>query len=221
MRYDNFDRVEMGERIIWLAEKKRWTMGRLAEKLNISDGALSMKIRGKRPFSANELLVIADTFDITLDELVRGVEPENVTAHRATGLSARAIHTLLMFSLADKRKMKALNYALSFPQALDAIARYICFSPKQKGYYLSEKVSEDEKLIHCSMSSAVYKSVLGQNVINMLDEIRTKEHFSNSYWKYDYQDYDIDDYLTEEELLMAESDDEDFEDYDAEDDARE
>ena len=221
MRYDNFDRVEMGERITWLAEKKQWTMGRLAEKLNISDGALSMKIRGKRPFSANELLVIADTFDITLDELVRGVETENVTAHRATGLSKNAIHALCMFSLGDKHKRKALDYALSFPQALDAIARYICFSPAQKGYYLSEKVSEDGKLIHCSMSPAVYKSVLGQNVINMLDEIRTKEHFSKSYWKYDYQDYDIDDYLTEEELLMAESDEAGYEDYDADDDFRE
>ncbi len=220
-RYDNFDKVEIGERVISLAEKKHWTMKRLANKLKITDGALSMKTRGKRPFSAEELLIIADTFDVTLDELIRGVETRNVTAHRATGLSRDAINALLVFSLGNKQKRKALNYALSFPQVLDAIARYICFSPKQKGYYLSERISEDEKLIHCSMSQAVYKSVLGQNLINMLDEIRTKEHYSKRYWKFDYQDYDIDDYLPDEELMMAESADEDFEDYDAEDDARE
>lgn len=220
-RYDNFDRVEIGERIISLAEEKHWTMGKLADKLKITDGALSMKIRGKRPFSAEELLVIADTFDVTLDELIRGVETKNVTAHRATGLSRKAIDALLMFSLGNKQKMKALNYALSFPQVLDAIARYICFSPTQKGYYLSERVSEDEKLIYCSMSQAVYKSVLGQNLINMLDEIRTREHYSKRYWKFDYQDYDIDDYLPDEELMMAESAEEDFEDYDADDDTQE
>lgn len=178
---DNTGRTDIGERIDQLRAEKKLTLKKLAGNLFISDGALSMKMSGKRPFTVDELLILSDIFGITLDELVRGVRTKNVTAHRATGLSQKAISALNRYNLMEHRRMKALDFALSHQQVLDAIARYVSFVPERKGYFLSERVSEDDHFVYCSMSQAVYKSVLGQNLINMLDEIRTGKEYSREY----------------------------------------
>ena len=71
-RYDNIERSDIGERINQLRTRKNLTLKKLADKLGITDGALSMKLSGKRPFTADELFTISDIFNLTLDELVRG-----------------------------------------------------------------------------------------------------------------------------------------------------
>ena len=189
-RYDNFEPDDMGERIVNLVNsKKGWTMKRLAKKLEITEGALSMKINGKRPFSLYEVILISEVFNVTLDEIVSGTRPENLNARRATGLSQKAIDCVHWFSQIQYRDMKALNYALSFHQVLDAIARYVSFVPTEKGYFLSQNVSEEDKFVYCSMSQQVFKSVLGQNLLNMLDEIRSGEQYSKHYQCYeDFKD---------------------------------
>ena len=185
-RYDNIERSDIGERINQLRTRKNLTLKKLADKLGITDGALSMKLSGKRPFTADELFTISDIFDLTLDELVRGVRTENVNAQRATGLGERAISALHWFSSTETiRKRKALNKALSHHQVLDAIARYVCFVPKNPGFYLSERITGDEQLVNCTMSQRVYQNVLGQNLINMLDEIRSGKEYSRGYNAYE------------------------------------
>ena len=198
-RYENIERSEIGKRIDHLRTDKNLTLKKLAKKLYITDASLSMKMRGKRPFTIDELCTLSDIFNITLDELVRGVCSEQVDIHRETGLGNAAITALNWFSKTEPtRRIKALNLALSHQQILDALARYICYVPDQPGYYLSENILEDEKLVQCTMSKRVYKIVLGQNLINMLDEIRSKEKYS---WQYQaYEDF----LLPEENVQLAE-----------------
>jgi len=185
-RYVNIERSDIGERIDNLRARKNITLKKLAKRLDITEGSLSMKMRGKRPFTVDELFILSDIFNITLDELVRGVNSEYVNIHRETGLGKQAISALNWFNNTESaRNIKALNIALSHHQVLDAIARYISFIPKQPGYYLSENVQGDEKLVQCTMSQMVYKNVLGQNLINMLDEIRSKGQYSTDYAAYE------------------------------------
>ncbi len=185
-RYDNIERSEIGERIDELRAAKNMTLKKLAKRLNITDGSMSMKMRGKRPFTVDELFILSDMFKVTLDELVRGVSTEHVNIHRETGLGKKAISALNWFNATESsKKIKALNLALSHQQVLDALARYVSFYPEQPGYFLSEKVLEDEKLVQCTMSQKVYKNVLGQNLINMLDEIRSKAQYSREYQAYE------------------------------------
>lgn len=198
--YANIERSEIGEKIDELRAEKNVTLKKLAKRLNITEGSMSMKMRGKRPFTVDELFILSDIFKVTLDELVRGVNTEYVNIHRTTGLGNAAISALHSFSTYETpKRVKALNLALSHHQVLDAIARYISFIPDQPGYYLSDRVLEDEKLVQCTMSQRVFKNVLGQNLINMLDEIRTKEQYS---WK--YQTYEDFVFLQEDEELLAE-----------------
>ena len=79
---DNTGRTDIGERIDQLRAEKKLTLKKLAGNLFISDGALSMKMSGKRPFTVDELLILSDIFGITLDELVRGVRTKNVITGR-------------------------------------------------------------------------------------------------------------------------------------------
>ena len=207
-RYDNIERSEIGERIDELRAEKNVTLKKLAKRLDITEASLSMKIRGKRPFTVDELFILSDIFKITLDELVRGVSTEHVNIHRETGLGKRAISALSWFNKTESsKKIKAPNLALSHQQVLDALARYVSFYPEQPGYFLSEKVLEDEKLVQCTMSQRVYKNVLGQNLIYMLDEIRSTQQYSNSYRAYeDFRPLAEDEQLAEPSEFEKEDD---------------
>ncbi len=67
---DVIDNVKVGEYIKQLLKKKNMTQDDLAEHLNISKAAVSQNLRGKSTFDINNLIAIANLFEITLDELL-------------------------------------------------------------------------------------------------------------------------------------------------------
>lgn len=67
---DIIDNVKVGEYIKQLLKKKNMTQDDLAQHLNISKAAVSQNLRGKSTFDINNLIAIANLFEITLDELL-------------------------------------------------------------------------------------------------------------------------------------------------------
>ncbi len=171
-------REEIGSRVRALRVERGWTDEVLGKKIGLSSSNLNNKERGIRDFTWNEIIRLSDVFGITIDELIRGVKPENLAAHRKTGLCNDAVSSLKHFFEFNSLKMlKGLNLALSSDWVLDALARYMCFTPGAKGYYLSELHSYNkEHLLDCRMSEALYFNVLGQNLLHMLNEARNQDH---------------------------------------------
>ena len=77
--------------------------------------------------------------------------------------------------------MEALCEALSSFSALDALARYMDYTPKKKGYYMSEKVEHSGSFVSCTMSEELFTSVLGQNLLHTLEQVKSGEHTLDVY----------------------------------------
>ena len=66
----------IGERIAGLRKQKHLTQIQLAEKLHISDKAVSKWESNKSDPSLEMLIALSDYFKCTIDYLVKGVKPE-------------------------------------------------------------------------------------------------------------------------------------------------
>ena len=176
---------EIGRRVRNQRLKRGWTDEELGKKIGLSGSSLNNKERGVRDFTWNEIIRLCDVFKITMDELVRGVKPENLPAHRKTGLCNEAVFNLKNFYETHSIEMvKGLNLALCFPYVLDALGRYMSFRPKGKGYFLSEERTDDnEALIECHMSHPLYFSVLGQNLLHVLNDARRRDYDTRRYYE--------------------------------------
>lgn len=173
-------REEIGDRVRDLRLERGWTDEILGQMIGLTGSSLNNKERGVRDFNMDEIIRLSDVFGITIDELIRGIEPENLAAHRKTGLGNDAVNALKSFSeMQTVKEIKGLNLALSSPYVLDALARYMCFSPKEKGYYLSETATyEHDRFIECRMSHMLYFNVLGQNLLQVLNDARRRDYSS-------------------------------------------
>ena len=176
---------EIGRRVRDQRLKRGWTDEELGKKIGLSGSSLNNKERGVRDFTWNEIIRLCDVFKITMDELVRGVKPENLPAHRKTGLCNDAVNNLKDFFETHSLDMvKGLNLALCYPYVLDALGRYMSFRPKGKGYFLSEERTDDDKaLIECHMSHPLYFNVLGQNLLHVLDDARRRDYGTRRYYE--------------------------------------
>lgn len=68
-----YDLVEMGERIKELRKKNHMTQAQLAELLHLSDKSAVSKIEnGIKAPSIDQVVIIADTFGVSINYLVRG-----------------------------------------------------------------------------------------------------------------------------------------------------
>ena len=196
--FDNWPGV--GGRVVELRTKHNLTQESLSEKMGISRSALNMKEHGDRVFSLDELILLSDLFGITIDELIRGVETANVDIHRETGLTNDAIVTLKEFSQESPRMMEALCTALSSFSALDALARYMGYTPRKKGYYMSDKVMHEGSFVSCTMSEELFTGVLGQNLLHILEQAKSDDHTIEYFRALE----DFEEYTAEQERKLAE-----------------
>jgi len=180
----------VGGRVVALRTKAGLTQEALAEKLGISRSALNLKEHGDRAFSLEEMIQLSDLFDITIDEMIRGVKTANVDIHRLTGLTDEAIDVLKGFSMEEQDLMSPLCLALSSFSVLDALSRYMGYSARKKGYYMSETVRKKGSFVDCTMSEELFESVLAQNLLHVLDQVKAGEHEVNYFSALeDFEDY--------------------------------
>lgn len=172
----------VGGRVVALRADKGLTQETLAEKLGMSRSALNLKEHGDRAFSLDEIIHLSDLFGITIDEMIRGVKTDNVDIHRETGLTDKAIESLKGFSTEEPDLLEPLCQALSSYGVLDALARYMAYAAQRKGYYMSAVSERRGSFVNCTMSQELFESVLGQNVLHVLNQtkqgIHTMDYFS-------------------------------------------
>lgn len=77
-----FDPYTIGNRIQKLRRKQKITQERLATKLNISDRHLGKIERGECAGSIDLLIEVAVFFEVSLDYLILGKEPDISQAHK-------------------------------------------------------------------------------------------------------------------------------------------
>lgn len=89
--------TSIGDRIKELREQRGFTQAELAGKLYISREKVNMWENGSRMIKGDDIAKLADTLDTTCDYILRGVSSENMSIHKATGLSENAIKKLKEF----------------------------------------------------------------------------------------------------------------------------
>jgi transcriptional regulator with XRE-family HTH domain len=72
------DNVKVGNFIKSLLKDKHMTQDQLAETLHITKAAVSQNLNGKSTFDIQNLLKIAELFQLTLDDLVAGRRPQDL-----------------------------------------------------------------------------------------------------------------------------------------------
>lgn len=178
----------MGARVEAARKQKGWSQEQLADYLMISRSAVKSKEMGDRPFTLEEACALCDLFHLTLDYLVNGVETKNVSFHDALGLDDKALNCLRSFYDRESFRQEGLNMALSSPDVLTALSRYMSYVPEEKGYYLSELMSyKHDKFVECRMSHEFFSDVLKQNLLHMLDNAKAGDYNSTGYYEaYEY-----------------------------------
>lgn len=194
----------MGARVERERKKLGWSQEKLAEVLQTSRSSIKSKELGERPFSLEEANILCDLFHMTLDELVNGVRTENVSIHEDLGLTDEAITTLRYFNEREYSRLPGLCMALSSPDVLAALSRYMTYTPDEKGYYLSESAAyKHDRFIECRMSQEFFADVLKQNVLHMLDNAKVGDYDSVRH----FFCYEAFTFADEEEAKLAESSD--------------
>lgn len=164
---------QIGERITAFRKSKGYTQDYFAAALNMSRSALNMKERGERSLLADEAVQMANYLGVSVDELLNGVRPEYAEIKQATGLEDSAIETLHSFHDSQSAELSAaLSSALSHKSVLTALAQYMnsCkASTDDTGYFCQSCYSQEDGMVHSTMSPVFYHAVLGQNLLRTID----------------------------------------------------
>lgn len=91
----------IGKRIKKLREEKGLTQEVFAKEMYITRQTVAKWETGRQDFKTQEIIKIADFFDVTCDYLLRGVSSELVDIHKQMGLSEEAIKRLSFLSRAS------------------------------------------------------------------------------------------------------------------------
>ena len=175
---DSAIKISIGERVRKLRKKRNWTTDDLGKQIGISGKALGSKERGERDFTWDEIIRLSDVFEVTLDELIRGIQSKNVDVHRNTGLNNTSIRALRIFMSRNPKIMQDnLNKVLSFVSVLEGLARFISIpDDPSNGRMLESTYSPDTNSFQCNMSPRVYDSVVAYDLIELLRLVRSDEY---------------------------------------------
>ena len=170
---------EFCRRIVTERQKRGWSQEQLAEKIGMERSCLNMKEHGRRSFRVEEVSRIADVFDMTLEELVRGVKPAHIVTYRDLGLSDACHEAMKTFHAEHPESPEGLSKALSSPAVLDLLARYMDFPLAEETagadrFVGITDISEDDGRIRCAMSPGFYGEFLQAALLQSLREAKEK-----------------------------------------------
>ena len=167
---------EIAQRVRQLRKDRGWTQETLAQKAGMKRSALNMKEQCARKFNADEIIRLSDAFDLTAEELVRGIHPEQLDIHVDIGLSDEAIRCLQNFRNNNPESMETLNAVLSSPHILHLIATYMTL-PEESGHFQPpEKVTQREDgMYEMKLTPSSLRFILESAIIRALRELFEEE----------------------------------------------
>ena len=177
-RYLKEEKTGVGPRVREYRENKGWSQEDLAKRLNMERNTLGMKETGKRTFLPEELLLLSDIFEVTVDELLTGTKTKSWNIHRDLGLNDSAIDAFRSFKKSNPPLMLDwLNDALSFRSVLESIALFMGVPANQDNMRLLETAYiPDANQFHCTMSPDVYDNVISYEIISNLKLARSGDY---------------------------------------------
>jgi transcriptional regulator with XRE-family HTH domain len=104
---------DIGERIVELRKKRKLSQQEFADALHVSREVVAKWENGSRDLKTEHTIAIADYFDVSCDEILRGIKSINVDACNKTGLQDKDIEILF-----DSKELRA-----SYP--IDLCSRFI------------------------------------------------------------------------------------------------
>lgn len=94
MESNGTDIKSIGERIRKLREKIGLTQSDLAKKLNVKRETVAQWETGARDLKTGYIIDLADCLNVSCDEILRGVKPENISVYKDLGLTDVSINNL-------------------------------------------------------------------------------------------------------------------------------
>mgnify|MGYP002542363655 CR=1 FL=1 len=120
---DNKDelREKIANYVLEALDRKDKTQKVLAEYIGIDESSVSRSLRAERDFNVYELKCISEFLDVSIEEIMTGVAPENQVEHTQTGLSNYSINWLK--SAKDKKPylFEIVNLILGNEEIADAM----------------------------------------------------------------------------------------------------
>ena len=89
---------EIGRRISTMRKDAEKTQGKMAEELNIGRSTLAKWETGDASIGIQEAAILAEYFNISIDELLTGNKPEHAELTNTLGLSSKSIENLQRIS---------------------------------------------------------------------------------------------------------------------------
>lgn len=118
---------EIGKRIKLLRMNRGITQAELAKNLNVKRETVNQWENGTRDLKTDYSIKLADFFGVSCDEILRGVNSENVSIYKQTGLDDESVKILNQRK--DNKLFKyALNYIIHDYEVLKSLFNYICTS---------------------------------------------------------------------------------------------
>lgn len=158
----------MGSFIAALRRASGMTQREMAEKLNVSDKAVSRWERDESAPDLSLLPMIADLFGITIDELVRGrrntepqcAEPlEGAKQSRADDRVRRGVQTLAGRELSKLRNLSLLAAGVGIVGVVVALLCNFCFTAAKLGFFLFLVFSVDAAVAEAIVLGNYFTSI--------------------------------------------------------------
>lgn len=114
------DMAEIGKRIKELREKAGLTQQQLADmdSLRVQRSLVGFWEIGKRDLNSNQIIALANIFNVSCDYILRGIEPENITISKDLGLSNKAIKRLKDDVKKEKEILSSENKDIIYDKSL-------------------------------------------------------------------------------------------------------
>jgi transcriptional regulator with XRE-family HTH domain len=115
---------DIGKRIIELRATHNLTQEQLAKALNVSREVVGKWETGTRDLKTGHTIALANYFQISCDELLRGIKADHVNINEATGLSSDAIEKIKNSINQHTRLIQMFNAMITgngFDELLDCI----------------------------------------------------------------------------------------------------
>lgn len=151
------DLKSIGKRIRELREKSNLTQEELSKKLNIQREKLAKMETGRQDFKTQDIISIADIFNVSCDYILRGVSAENIEINKDLGLSETAISVLKNKSKDYLKIVNALLNEVAIKDDETAIKKY------EQSVYNESIFDETYCIPSVLMTIYKYLSILGRN----------------------------------------------------------
>jgi len=117
---------DVANNIMRTLKTKNITQKQLAYNIGIAESSISRALRAEREFNVYEIKCIAEFLNITIEEIITGIAPENKKEHIRTTLNNSAINWLKSLEPEKEYLLEIVNLILGNKEIAETIFEAVC-----------------------------------------------------------------------------------------------